>query len=84
MQRLPQDDLREALTLLKTADGIDNQTAIRLKQKLAEDFRQQLMLGAPTIDDSDPNDQCTFLYSDPTVATINALTLPRYGLGVID
>jgi PLD-like domain len=51
MQRLPQDDLRQALTILGTNDGIDNQTAIRLKQKLAEDFRQQLMLGAPTNED---------------------------------
>ena len=51
MQRLPQDDLREALTILGTNGGIDNQTAIRLKQKLAEDFRQQLMIGAPTNED---------------------------------
>ena len=48
MQRLPQDDLREALTILKTANGIDNQSAIRLKQKLAAHFREQLMLGTPT------------------------------------
>jgi len=34
-----------------------------------------------TIDDNDPHDQYAFLYSDPLVATINALTLPRYGLG---
>jgi len=34
-----------------------------------------------SIDDSDPNDQYAFLYSDVIVATINALTLPRYGLG---
>ena len=51
MQRLPQDDLREALIVLKTYEGIDNQTAIRLKRKLAEDFREQLMMGAPTNDD---------------------------------
>jgi len=51
MQRLPQDDLREALTILGTNGGIDNQTAIRLKQKLAEDFRQQLMMGVPTNED---------------------------------
>ena len=34
-----------------------------------------------TIDDSDPHDQYARLYSDPIVDTINALTLPRYGLG---
>lgn len=48
MQRLPQDDLREALTILGTNNGIDNQTALRCKQKLAQHFREQLMLGAPT------------------------------------
>jgi hypothetical protein len=48
MQRLPQEDLHVALSLLKTDEGIDNQTATRLKKKLAEEFRQQLMFGAPT------------------------------------
>ena len=48
MQRLPQEELRAALSLVKGADGIDNQTAIHLKKKLAEEFRQQLMVGAPT------------------------------------
>lgn len=51
MQRLPQDDLREALSFLKTHESIDNQTALRLKKKLAEDFREQLMVGMPTDDD---------------------------------
>jgi superfamily II DNA or RNA helicase len=51
MQRLPQEGLREALSILSTHDGLDNQTALRLKQKLAEDFRQQLMLGVPTNED---------------------------------
>ncbi len=50
MQRLPQEDLHSALSLLKTDAGIDNQTATRLKKKLAEEFRQQLMFGAPTND----------------------------------
>jgi hypothetical protein len=48
MQRLPQDDLRDALTMLSTHNGIDNQTALRFKQQLAQQFREQLMLGAPT------------------------------------
>ncbi len=51
MQRLPQEDLREALSVVKTANAIDNQTALRLKKKLAADFRDQLMYGAPTNDD---------------------------------
>src|SRR5208337_1344795 len=48
MQRLPQEDLRNALALLGSDQGMDNQTAIRLKNRLAEDFRNQLMIGVPT------------------------------------
>jgi hypothetical protein len=48
MQRLPQAELQEALSLLHAEHGIDNQTAIRLKTKLADEFRTQLTLGVPT------------------------------------
>jgi superfamily II DNA or RNA helicase len=48
MQRLPQEELQEALNILHPDEGIDNQKAIRLKKRLAEEFRSQLMLGAPT------------------------------------
>jgi len=49
MQRLPQDELRELLSLTDQADGlVDQQTAIRLKKRLAEEFREQLTVGAPT------------------------------------
>jgi hypothetical protein len=48
---LPQEDLREAFSVLRTHNGIDNQTALRLKKKLAEDFREQLMVGTPTNED---------------------------------
>jgi superfamily II DNA or RNA helicase len=48
MQRLPQEDLREALSIFKSEESLDNQTAIRLKKKLAEEFRDQLTLGVPT------------------------------------
>ena len=51
MQRLPQDELREALSILKSDDVIDNQTAIHLKKKLAEEFREQLTVGMPTNED---------------------------------
>lgn len=51
MQRLPQEELREAFSLVKQEDELDNQTAIRLKKKLAEEFREQLTLGIPTNDD---------------------------------
>ena len=48
MQRLPHDDLREALSLVGRPTGMDNQTAHRLRVQLAEQFRQQLTIGAPT------------------------------------
>lgn len=51
MQRLPQEDLRIALSLANKQEDIDNQTALRLKRKLAEEFRQQLTIGAPTDED---------------------------------
>ena len=52
MQRLPQEELRSALGFNSQGfDQLDNQTALRLKRKLAEEFRDQLTLGAPTNDD---------------------------------
>ncbi len=51
MQRLPQDELREALSIIRRDEGIDNATALRLKKRLAEEFRRQLTLGMPTNDD---------------------------------
>jgi superfamily II DNA or RNA helicase len=51
MQRLPEEELRAALSLAKREGTIDNQTALRLKKRLAEDFRNQLTLGTPTNDD---------------------------------
>lgn len=47
MQPAPQDVLRSTLSLL-CDDQIDQQTVLRLKQRMAAEFRQQLMLGAPT------------------------------------
>ena len=51
MQRLPKAYLRESLSLLPRVEGIDLQTAVRLKRHLAEEFREQLTLGAPTDED---------------------------------
>ncbi|OGL44939.1 MAG: NgoFVII family restriction endonuclease [Candidatus Schekmanbacteria bacterium RBG_16_38_10] len=51
MQRLPQEELITALSLSKHESGMDNQTAIRLKKKLAEEFREQLTIGIPTNED---------------------------------
>lgn len=51
MQRLPHDELQENIRLTKKEEGIDNQTALRLKKKLAEQFREQLTFGVPTDQD---------------------------------
>jgi superfamily II DNA or RNA helicase len=47
MQKLPQDELREAFSLASGPDGMDAQAALRLKRRAAEEFRTQLMIGAP-------------------------------------
>jgi SNF2 family DNA or RNA helicase len=48
MHRSPDEELRNALSLVHHDNGIDNQTAIRLRKTLAEEFRTQLTLGVPT------------------------------------
>lgn len=49
MQRFPADELRSRyrVTDADEDDGIDNQTAVRLRRKLAEEFREQLTVGTP-------------------------------------
>jgi hypothetical protein len=39
MQRLPLDELRQCMSLVRKDETMDNQTAVRLKRKLAEEFR---------------------------------------------
>ncbi|MEA1934217.1 MAG: phospholipase D-like domain-containing protein [Thermodesulfobacteriota bacterium] len=51
MQRLPQEELRLALSVSGGKAGMDNQTALRLKKRLAEEFRDQLAAGMPTSED---------------------------------
>lgn len=51
MQLMPQEQLRSVFGLLRGQDDIDQATAIVLKRKLAQDFRDQLMLGIPTNED---------------------------------
>lgn len=51
MQQMPQDQLRSAMSLLHGEEEIDQATAIVLKRKLAQDFRDQLTVGIPTNED---------------------------------
>jgi hypothetical protein len=51
MHRLPEDELRALFRPTPDDDGIDNQTALRTRRKLVEDFRNQLTVGAPTNED---------------------------------
>ncbi|MGA9995426.1 MAG: SNF2-related protein, partial [Pyrinomonadaceae bacterium] len=51
MQKLPQEEQREMYSLIRTDGELDNSTALRLKKKLAEEFRQQLAAGVPTNED---------------------------------
>ena len=48
MQRLPAEELREAFSLIKSGEQLDNNTASRWKKRLAEEFRNQLTFGVPT------------------------------------
>ncbi len=47
MQKLPQQELEEALSIIKQDGELDNQTAVRLRKTIAEHFRRQLTIGAP-------------------------------------
>ena len=48
MQVAPSEELRGALKIGGQGDTLDNQTALREKRRLAEDFRRQLAFGVPT------------------------------------
>jgi superfamily II DNA or RNA helicase len=48
MTRLPEDELRQLLSLTGDDGAIDNALALQLKTQAVEAFRQQLLLGAPT------------------------------------
>lgn len=48
MQRLPHEEFRIARSLSVDQLALDNQTALRFKKRLAEEFREQLTLGTPS------------------------------------
>ncbi len=51
MQSLPQEELRAALSLTQGDEAPDQGAALRLKKQIADEFRQQLMVGAPNNQD---------------------------------
>jgi superfamily II DNA or RNA helicase len=51
MQQPPEDLLRAASSVLSGEEGMDNQSAQRLKKRLAEHFREQLTIGFPSNED---------------------------------
>jgi len=50
MQPLPREQLRSLIGLAQQG-ALDQQSIIRLKKQVAEDFHEQLLIGAPTNDD---------------------------------
>ena len=54
MQKAPEEDLRAMMRVAGSStleNGIDTQTALRLRRSLAEEFRNQLMVGIPSNND---------------------------------
>ncbi len=51
MQRLPHEEFQMASRFSDGQPSLDNQTALRLKKRLAEEFREQLTTGAPSNED---------------------------------
>lgn len=51
MQTLPEEELRDIFSLSPEEKAIDPQKVIRLKRQVAEEFRNQLMVGMPTNED---------------------------------
>jgi superfamily II DNA or RNA helicase len=51
MQKLPHDELKDMLSLKDGLEGLDKATAIKIKNKLAQEFKKQLVYGAPSKDD---------------------------------
>jgi SNF2 family DNA or RNA helicase len=53
MQKLPREQINSLHSLSSDDDSIDNPTAARLRKQAAQDFRDQLMLGAPSNEDEE-------------------------------
>lgn len=53
MQSNPHDEYKRKQSLLEKQDRMDGQKAIRLKQKIAEEFKEQLIIGYPSNQDEE-------------------------------
>src|SRR5713101_6265504 len=51
MNKAPLDELRDAFAVPARADQLDNRTALLRKKELAQECRDQLLIGAPTNED---------------------------------
>ncbi|MEW5830085.1 MAG: helicase-related protein [Chloroflexota bacterium] len=51
MQKLPQEELQGFFSFSQQEDELDNPTKLKLKKRLAEEFKEQLTFGAPTNED---------------------------------
>jgi DUF917 family protein len=52
MQEKPEDELRKIFSL-KSGQEIDQGTIVRLKARTAQEFREQLLVGAPSNTDEE-------------------------------
>lgn len=51
MQKLPKDELKQHRSFFSESAEPDSPTVVRLRKKLVEEFRQQLTLGSPSVED---------------------------------
>src|SRR5437879_5174859 len=51
MQRLPIEELQAGLSPSERDGQLDNQTALQIRKRLAQEFRDQLVIGTPNNDD---------------------------------
>lgn len=51
MQRRPQEELKAAFSFRENGDRVSNEIVARLRRELAQEFREQLTIGAPTNSD---------------------------------
>src|SRR5262249_16422678 len=51
MHPAPEEEFRQAFSLISEGGVVDNATVIRLRRRVAEGFREQLTFGAPTNQD---------------------------------